>query len=57
MVYYVASGNVFPVLSPPHIIYRPTVCNCEDSVVESGVCGGASEFDIAGTGVLSTRGG
>ena len=30
---------------------------CEDSVVESGVCGGISEFDIAGTGVLSTRGG
>ena len=30
---------------------------CEDSVVESGVCGGASEFDIVGTGVLSTRGG
>ena len=29
----------------------------EDSVVESGVCGGASEFDIAGTEVLSTRGG
>ena len=25
---------------------------CEDSVVESGVCGGASEFDIAGTGVF-----
>ena len=25
---------------------------CEDSVVESGVCGGASEFDIAGTAVF-----
>ena len=25
--------------------------------MESGVCGGASEFDIAGTGLLSTRGG
>ena len=28
-----------------------------DSVVESGVCGGVAEFDIAGIGVLSTRGG
>ena len=26
--------------------------DCEDSVVESGVCGGAAEFDIAGTGVF-----
>ena len=25
--------------------------------MESGVCGGAAEFDIAETGVLSTRGG
>ena len=27
MVYYAAPGNIFPVLAPPHIIYRPTVCN------------------------------
>ena len=26
--------------------------NCEDLVVESGVCGAASEFNIAGTGVF-----
>ena len=25
--------------------------------MESGACGGASEFDIVGTGVLSSRGG
>ena len=29
--------------------------NCEDSVVESGVCEGAAEFDIAGTGVVYMR--
>ena len=29
--------------------------NCEDSVVESGVCGGAAGFDIAVIGVVYTR--
>ena len=26
--------------------------DCKDSVVESGVCGSVSEFDIAGTGAV-----
>ena len=30
------------------------IVECKDSAVESGVCGGTAEFDIAGTGVLST---
>ena len=27
MVYYVAPEYILPVLEPPYIIYRPTLCN------------------------------